>query len=259
MFRNHTLEQLRADKLSLGVVIRQARTVDIAKAMSSCDFDWLFVDLEHNSMSIDIAAQICVAALDTRITPLVRVPMMDLRMASRALDNGALGIVMPHVDTVEQAREIASALRYQPVGHRSYTSSLPHFNFRPPPLLEATRLMNDGTLITVMLETPEAIANADAIAGVPGIDVLMIGGTDLSLELGIAGQFEHPSIAAAVETVIGATRRHGKIAGIGGIFDPVAAGKYINMGMRMILSGVDLGLMMAAASERTATFRKLLR
>ena len=258
MLRNHTLEQLRSDQLSLGVVIRQARTVDIAKAMRACDFDWLFLDLEHNSMSIDMAAQICVAALDTGITPLVRVPRMDLTLAARALDNGALGIVMPHVDSAEEAQAIASALRYAPLGHRSFTSSLPHFDFRVPPLAEATRQLNDLTMVTVMLETPQAIDNVEAIAGVDGIDVLMIGGTDLSIELGTPGRYEDPRMVESFEKVIAAARRHGKLAGMGGIFDEAVARRYVAMGMRMILSGVDLGLMMAAATQRTAAFRKLL-
>src|SRR5271170_7415620 len=96
--RNVARERLQRGELSLGLGLRQARTVDIAKVLKSCDYDWLFIDLEHNTMSIDTAAQIAVAALDTGIAPLVRVAEGQYWLATRALDGGALGIVMPHVD-----------------------------------------------------------------------------------------------------------------------------------------------------------------
>ena len=118
--------------------------------------------------------------------------------------------------------------------------------------------MNEATLLTVMLETPQAIENVEAIAAVDGIDVLMIGGTDLSIEMGLAAQYEHPRMVASFDRVIAAARQHGKFVGMGGIFDESIAARYIGMGMRMILSGVDLGLMMAAATQRTTAFRRLL-
>lgn len=123
--KNRLLDQMERGELSLGVVIRMARNIEIARMMRACGMDWLFLDLEHNSMSIDTAAQICVAALDADITPLVRVPKMELTLASRALDNGAQGIVMPHVDTAQEAQAIVPALRFAPLEHRSFTGSVP--------------------------------------------------------------------------------------------------------------------------------------
>ena len=104
--RNMARERLEKGEMSLGVGIRTARTVDIAKMMKTAGYDWLFIDLEHGPMSIDFAATLAVAALDTGISPIVRVPFMQHTMATRVLDSGALGVVMPHVDTPEQAREI---------------------------------------------------------------------------------------------------------------------------------------------------------
>src|SRR5436190_14245383 len=95
---NPARARLERGELSLGVGVRAARTVDIAKMMKSCGYDWLFIDLEHGTMSLEFASTIAVAALDTGIAPIVRVPFMQHHMATRALDGGALGIVMPHVD-----------------------------------------------------------------------------------------------------------------------------------------------------------------
>src|SRR3954451_13466983 len=112
--RNPARERLVAGELALGVGIRQSRTVDIAAIMKACGYDWLFLDLEHNSMDLDTAVQISVAALGAGIAPIVRVPAGQFWLATRVLDGGALGIVMPHVDTAEEAREIADRLRYPP-------------------------------------------------------------------------------------------------------------------------------------------------
>src|SRR5260370_20131689 len=126
---NAAKERLYAGELALGVILRQARTVDIAPIMKSCGFDWLFLDLEHNSMDLDTAVQIAVAALGVGIAPVARVPAGQLWMATRVLDGGGLGIVMPHVDTAEEAHKIAQALRYPPDGHRSVAGGLPHLGY----------------------------------------------------------------------------------------------------------------------------------
>src|SRR5690348_102631 len=189
--RNPARERLAKGELSLGIGLRQARTVDIAAAMATSGYDWLFIDLERGTMPLDTAVQISVAALAAGISPLVRVPARQYSLATRALDGGALGIVMPHVDTAEEARAVVDHLKYPPAGHRSVAGPQAFFGYRPEPVGEAARTMNAETLIVVMLETPQAIANADAIAAVPGIDVLLIGTNDLAMEMGIPGQFGH--------------------------------------------------------------------
>src|SRR3954463_10159078 len=117
--RNPARERLERGELSLGMGLRTTRTVDIASALTTCGYDWLFIDLEHSAISLETAAQLSAAGLDAGIAPLVRVPAKQYWMATRALDSGALGIVMPHVDTAEEAREIVDHLRYPPQGHRS--------------------------------------------------------------------------------------------------------------------------------------------
>ncbi|MGH7093772.1 MAG: HpcH/HpaI aldolase family protein, partial [Stellaceae bacterium] len=171
---NAARDKLEAGELALGVILRQARTVDIAPAMKACGFDWLFLDLEHNSMDLDTAVQISVAALGAGIAPIARVPAGQLWLATRVLDGGALGIVMPHVDTPEEAQRVARALRYPPRGHRSVAGGLPHLGYRKMSLRETCDAIDAATFVVVMLETPTAIANADKIAAVPGIDCLLI-------------------------------------------------------------------------------------
>jgi 2-keto-3-deoxy-L-rhamnonate aldolase RhmA len=257
VLRNPARERLDAGELALGVGIRQSRTVDIAAIMKACGYDWLFLDLEHNSMDLDTAVQISVAALSAGIAPIVRVPAGQFWLATRVLDGGALGIVMPHVDTAEEAREIADRLRYPPHGHRSVAGGLPHFGYVPVSTAEACTAINAATLVVVMLETPRAIANASAIAAVPGIDSLLIGTSDLSMELGIPGQLGEERIMEAYRSVIQACNARRKFPGIGGVYEENLMRRYIGMGVRLVLGGSDLGFMTSAAAERATLLRSL--
>jgi 2-keto-3-deoxy-L-rhamnonate aldolase RhmA len=252
---NPARERLAKGELSLGIGIRMARSVDIAPVMRTAGYDWLFLDLEHSAMDLDTACQIAVAALGAGIAPLVRVPHKQYWMATRVLDGGALGIVMPHVDSAAEAAEVVDHLKYPPIGHRSVAGGPPQLGFRALPVGEASAALNQATLIAVMLETPQAIAAADAIAAVPGVDVLLIGTSDLTMELGIPGEFGHDKVVAAYQAVIGACRKHGKWPGMGGIYAEDVMAKYIDMGARFILAGADLGMLMAGATQRAKFLR----
>jgi len=254
---NVTKRRLAAGELALGMGLRQARTVDTAMIAKTCDFDWLFIDMEHSAMDVDTAAQIAVAGLGAGITPLIRVPGHEHHHATRLLDAGAQGIVVPHVDSVEEAERVVSYCKYPPLGHRSVAGAQPQLGFRAMPVAEATRLVNEEILVVVMLETPLAISKAEDIAAVKGVDVLLIGTNDLCAEMGIPGQFTDAGVEAAYKTVIDACRRHGKHPGMGGVYEPALLQKYIGMGMRFILSGSDLAFMMAGARERTGFLRSL--
>ena len=255
---NAAKDRLATGKLALGVILRQARTVDIAPVMKACGYDWLFLDLEHNSMDLDTAVQISVAALGCGIAPIVRVPAHQLWMATRVLDGGALGIVMPHVDTPEEAQAIAAALRYPPQGHRSVAGGLPHLRYERHPLADTCAAINEATMVIVMLETPRAIENAEAIAAVPGIDSLLVGTNDLAMELGIPGAYGDERVAAAYQSVVDACRKHGKHAGVGGIADHALIKRYVDMGVRLVLPGSDLAFLQSAASATAAAMRGFL-
>src|SRR5437764_15228476 len=183
--RNVARDKLEQGQLALGVGIRMTRSIEIAKAMAVAGFDWLFLDMEHGVMSLEACAQIATAALDAGIAPIARVPNGEYSIATRALDNGALGIVVPHVDTATEAREVVNRLKYPPVGHRSMGGIGPHYELRSIPTGEAAQALNAANLTVVMLETSTAIDNADEIAAVPGIDVLFIGSNDICAEMGI--------------------------------------------------------------------------
>jgi len=252
---NHAKRQLREGKLAIGIGLRQARTVDTAQLFRTAGFDWLFIDCEHGSMNLDTAAQISAAALAVGITPLVRVPGLEHHHASRALDNGAQGIVFPHIDTPEQAEQVAGFCRFPPAGRRSMGGALQQTGFAPQPVGETASQVNDETLVVVMIESPQGVANAEAIAAVPGVDALLIGTNDLTFEMGIPGKFDDPRVADAYTKVIAACRKHGKHPGMGGMYSPELLERHIGMGARLILAGSDFALLMQAGSTRAALVR----
>ncbi|MGZ5137001.1 MAG: HpcH/HpaI aldolase family protein [Burkholderiales bacterium] len=255
---NYTKRQLASGKVALGMGLRQARTVDIAAIGKKCGFEWLFIDMEHSSLDVDTAAQIATAALPVGITPIVRVPGKEHHHASRLLDSGAQGIVVPHVDTVEEAQRAVSYCKFPPVGHRSISGLQPLFGFNTIPPADFARMANDETLVIVMLETPAAIAKADAIAAVPGVDVVLIGTNDLSAEMGIPGQYADPRIEDAYRSVITACKKHGKHPGMGGVYETKLMEKYIKFGMRFILSGSDTSFVIAGGTERAKFLHNVL-
>jgi 2-keto-3-deoxy-L-rhamnonate aldolase RhmA len=252
---NAAKARLRKGELAIGVGVRLVRNVDIIKVMKAAGFDWLFLDLEHGSLSIETACEISVAAQDSGIAPIVRVPYGELAMATRVLDGGALGIVIPHVDTPEEAKEIADRLRYPPRGHRSVGGGQAQFDYTPMPLGEMTEKSDDNTLVTVMIETPKAVENAEAIAAVPGIDCLLIGSSDLSMELGIPGQNGHEKVQAAADKVVAGCKKHGKWAGMGGAYGEDLLKLYIGKGMKLVLAGNDLPMLTGAARAHQAKVR----
>ena len=254
---NAAKERLEAGELALGMGVRMSRTVDIAKAMKTCGYDWLFIDMEHSSLDLDSAAQISVAAQSAGITPIVRVPGFEHHHASRVLDAGAQGIVAPHVDTPDTAARIVRQCRYPPVGRRSVVGGLAQLDFVSHPMGEATAAINASTLVIVMIETPEAVENVDAIAAVEGVDGLLVGTSDLCMEMGIPGRVGDPAVMEAQAKVVDACRRHGRFPGLGGVYEPSLMERYIEMGMRFILCGNDLSMLMAGASARSKQLRAL--
>jgi 2-keto-3-deoxy-L-rhamnonate aldolase RhmA len=187
------------------------------------------------------------------------VPNGQYSIATRALDNGAMGIVMPHVDTAAEAREVVEKLKYPPVGHRSVGGWGPHYQLSKRSTADAVTALNAANLTVVMLETPTAIANAAEIAAVPGVDVLLIGSNDLCAEMGIPGDFANDRLANAYATMIEACARAGKFPGMAGIYNEAIMPRYIEMGARFILAGQDASFMLAAAQSRAGFLHQTLR
>jgi len=256
--KNPLAERMRSGGLGLNLMIRHARTVDIALAARTCGFDGLFFDLQHGVIPEHEVSQMCVAAMNMGVTPLVRVPEKDYAAALRMLDNGAQGIIMPEVTTVEDARNSVAACKYPPVGNRGAFGGWAHFAYRSLPAAEARKTINDTTLLILMVESKAALENIEAIAAVPGVDVIHIGTNDLSTDLGRPGELAHPDVIAAIGRVAKACKANGKFTGVGGLYGGDAAKalpEVIKLGAQFITSASEWNLMMMSGIERVKSLR----
>ena len=255
---NPLVARLARGGLGLALMVRQVQSVDIALAANTCGFDAINIDLEHSVIPEAAAAQICITALLAGVTPLVRVASHDPAVVSRILDAGACGVVVPHVANAEQARAIVRAAKFAPLGERSVAGSWPHLAYGSWPAEETRRALNAASMVVVMLETPEAIAQADAIAAVPGVDILHVGATDLCQAMGIAGRFGDPALQRCFAQVVAACRAHGKVAGAGGLAGrPEVLQEMVLLGVRFVTAGIEWDLMLAAATQRVQALRLL--
>jgi len=251
-------ERMQSGETVFGLGVRLARTGEIALIAKAAGFDWLFVDMEHNALSIDTAAQICLAAQAAGLPALVRIPGDDPSTAARLLDGGAAGIVVPHVDTPEQIAPIVERCRFPPRGRRSIGGPLPQLHYAALPAAEHMAKADARTLLVAMIESPKAVANAGAIAALAGVDALLFGSNDLALEMGIPGRLDDPRIETAYREVIAAARAHDKLVGLGGVYTAELLERYLPLGFRFALLGSDLALVLAGGRERVATARRIV-
>ena len=256
-FANRMQEKLARGEVALCMATRLARTAEIAMIAESCGFDALFIDMEHSTITLDAAAQICVAALPTGVTPLVRIAGHQFEDATRLLDMGALGIICPNVGSRAEAEKFVRACRFPPLGERSVGGAGPLQGYRATPLAEVNKQGNAATTLIAMLETPEGVANADAIAAVPGIDVLLIGSNDLCTAMGIPGELKSPKLHAAYEAAAKACKAHGKHLGVGGIrADVEHVAQLVKLGARFVITASDAQYLLKAARNEVAALRK---
>jgi len=253
--RNGLLERLRARELTLMLGIRSSRTADIVRIAHATGHHCVMVDLEHSSISLDVAGQLCATAGDLGMTPFVRIPEREYGAIGQLLDTGAHGIIAPRVDTAADARGIAHACRFPPRGQRSQLAMVPQLGMRPTPARSSNPTLDDATIVQILLETPTAIENADAIAAVDGVDMLAIGANDLSAELGVPGRYDDPRLREAVAIAGEACRRHGKLLMLGGVADLAILAGLMPLGVCPLhLTGTDTDLLFARAQARAETF-----
>jgi len=248
--------RLARGEVAIGLGVRLARVAEVATLASSCQFDWLFLDLEHSPMSAETAAAISVAALGAGLAPLVRVPPGDFGVAARLLDAGAWGIFVPHIDTAEQAAAAVHALSFPPLGARSVSYSLPQLAFAPMHGGEAARHFNRQAMLVPMIESAQGVANAVAIAAVPGVDALFVGANDLSADLGVPGEVGHERVNAMCHQVVQACLAQGKWPGLGGVYAEGPLRGHVAQGMRLVLGATDMALMLDAARDRSAMLQR---
>lgn len=253
---NPVKRRLAAGDVALGMVVRLGRSPDIVRIARATGHDFIFIDVQHAIFNLETIAMLCNAALALDVAPLVRVRSVDDPDVSMLLDNGAVGIVYPDVNTAEEARRAVDRAKFPPIGKRSVGASFPQYDCRGVALTELVPAINAQTLVVAMIETPEGVANAASIAAVEGIDVLHVGSNDLLANMGKPGRFDDPDLIAAQDHVIAVARAAGKFAGCGGNRDVPRQIAAIERGAKFVTTQSDIGFLMPAASAWVAGVRK---
>jgi 2-keto-3-deoxy-L-rhamnonate aldolase RhmA len=251
ILRNPMREKLARGEVVSSMTVRLVRHIEIARIAKTAGFDSLYIDMEHNSFSIDACGQICMAAAAIGITPMVRVPANTPEWISRVLDAGAWGVIAPHVRSAAEARAVVAAAKFPPLGERSANAGLPHLEYRAFPATEANAGMNSATIVMVQFESAGAIEQADEIMAVEGVDMVMIGSNDLLADMNLTGQYDHPKLREAYQRTIAAAQKHGKHTGVGGLAsrnDLVA--EFVKMGARYVSTGTDTAFLLSACAAK---------
>jgi 2-keto-3-deoxy-L-rhamnonate aldolase RhmA len=255
---NPVKAKIAAGGAALGLGVRMSRSAEIARIAHATGHDFLFIDVQHSLFGLETIGHIAQAALAIGIAPFARVRSVHDQDVQALLDNGITGIVYPDVNTAEEAQLAVNAVRFGPLGRRSVTGGYPYFDFRAIPPAEALPAVDAATLLACMIETREGVANTEAIAAVPGIDVIHIGMNDLLTNMGKPGQYGDPELEAAVGRVLAACRANGKAFGCGGNRDPKAQAAVIRRGAQFLTTQTDIGLLSAGAGAWTRGIRDAL-
>lgn len=211
---NRFIQVVKEGRIPIGTMVWEFGSRGMPKILEAADLDFVLIDMEHSTFDGERVADLLALLKATPVAPFVRVPQRLYHFLARAMDAGALGVMVANVETAEEAREIVDAVKYAPMGHRGVGLGSAHTDFVVPDPVTYFREANENTTIIAMIESPRGVANADAIAALPGIDVLWVGHFDLTQALGIPAQFRHPDFLDAIYKVVSATRKYGKLAGI---------------------------------------------
>ncbi|HEV2972119.1 MAG TPA: aldolase/citrate lyase family protein [Pirellulales bacterium] len=219
------------------------------RVLARMGFDWLTLDIEHQAIDWSQAATIFAAISDSGCVPLARVPEGSHVLIKRVLDAGAWGIVVPMVDTVEQARRAIAAAKYPPVGNRSVGGGMHSLNFGAS-LGEYHRRANDEILVVLQTESPTGVDNAEAIYGLPGVDAIFVGPVDLRANMRTpdGGEADDAAFERMLERVVAAGKKTGTPTGMH-VMSPEAALQRAAQGMQFIAVASELRMMTEKAQQ----------
>jgi 4-hydroxy-2-oxoheptanedioate aldolase len=256
MKTSRVLGKVRSGEPALGIALHltDPSVYEIAGLMG---FDAIWMDMEHHAYSLETAAALMRAARVGGTDIVARPAKGEFMRMGRMLEAGATGIMYPRCDSAEEAREVVRWAKFAPLGRRGFDGSGPDVPYLLTPMDRYLREANEQTFVIIQLEEPHAVGRAEEIAAVPGVDMLMFGPADFSVITGIPGEFSHPSVAVALETVARAARSTGKHwAATCGSLD--AARKAIEMGARLVFHGCDLIFVKNGLERIQAEFGKEL-
>ncbi|MEN4918119.1 aldolase/citrate lyase family protein [Achromobacter spanius] len=227
------------------------------KLLAVSGLDFVLIEMEHSDFSISEVATMCLVAREAGLVPIVRPAGSDSHDYTRPLDAGAMGLLLPNIETPEQLEQILGYTKYGPRGQRILNMRGPHTDYvKLSSPLEQTAVMNDNTLTVAMTETQVGLNNLERICAVAGLDAVMIGPDDLTQDLGIPGEMQHPRYLEAVEHVIATCTRQGIPWGFS-CQDLAAGEKWIGRGIGWMPFSNDVNSLFNTFSQAASGLKRL--
>lgn len=248
-------KRLRAGETTFGGWLTVANPM-IAEIMAGAGFDWVVIDTEHGGFGNEGLQTDLVAFNGSPTVPIVRVPWNDAVMIKQVLDMGADGILVPMVNSPDEARQAVSACKYPPEGTRGFGPRRASDYGRK--IDEYVPQANESVIVIPQIEHVDAVRQIDAILDVPGIDVVCLGPTDLSGSAGVLRQFEHPVVAAAIKTVLAAAKKRNLPACLGVIRPDEETRQWVSQGANFMVTCEDVSALATAVSQSLAHMRGLV-
>lgn len=248
MRTNPVKTKIMAGGSAFGAMIFEFFSAGIAQICKAAGAEYILYDMEHTAISTETLRQQFSMCRGIGLVPMVRVPATEYHFISRMLDVGAMGIMVPMVDTAEQAAFIARCCKYPPIGRRGAAFSVAYDDYLPGSVKEKMAASNERTLVICQIETAVGAENCEAIAAVPGVDVLWVGHFDLTNFMGIPAEFDNPRYLEAIERVVAACAKHGKVPAVMSS-DEAWTRDYLGKGYRLMAYGIDSGIYQKALGQ----------
>ena len=213
-----------------------------AQSLKKAALDFVFIDNEHISMNRADLARLCQLFKALGITPVVRIPSPDAFLACQAIDAGAVGVIAPYLEQVDQIRELVGALKYKPLKGAKLQRLLTGEEVLTDSMKSYIDKFNEGNICIANIESVAAMEKLDELLSVPGLDAVFIGPHDLSVSLGVPEQWDHPVFEDAVRTIIKTTRAKGLSIGVHFSLEPERQVQWAKEGANIIVHSFDIAL-----------------
>ena len=247
MLTNPVKTKIRAGEAVFGTICALP-SPEVVEIIGVAGYDCVLIDLEHGPVDVETVQAMGRACRATGIVPLARVPDANAKTILRMLDSGCLGVMVPQIETPEQAADVVAACRYPPAGRRSLAGNTVAARWGVVPAVDHVAASNDAVLSIVQIETRRGLEAVDAIARTPGLDMVFIGPNDLSTSLGHPGQMRHPEVQEAIRRILRAAKTAETLSGILAL-EPADVETYRPQGAGLFLDGIGRLLLRAAQAQ----------
>lgn len=255
MTDNPVKDALSRGEAVVGTMLGEMASPGTCRIVREAGYDFVIFDTEHHWPGLETVAWLLRSARDIGLQAYVRAPGFRGQWPARYLDLGCDGLIFPHVESVEQAREIVSQVKFPPDGHRGLGTNIAHDDYCAQPAAEFTRERNANTFVAVQIETAKGLENRAEIVAVEGVDAVFIGPNDLALSLGLPGELGHPKMVQAIEDIFAAALKAGVAPGMHA-FDVEMALKYLDAGCRFLCFASEVALFVRGSQEALGAIRE---